>query len=99
MNYEVYKPKSEKEFTISISKNHFTLNKKLALKLNMSHVELSYDPLTKTIRISPSTNNNGLTVNKNKIGARGFLKYFDIQCRGKYHITFDENENVLYIRL
>ncbi|OPX90879.1 MAG: hypothetical protein A4E52_00693 [Pelotomaculum sp. PtaB.Bin013] len=99
MTYEVYKPTAEKEFTISISKNHFTLNKKLALKMNMSHVELSYDPLTKTIRISPSTNNNGLTVNRNKIGARGFLKHFNIQCKGKYHITIDENEKALYIRL
>ncbi|MCG9968869.1 hypothetical protein L9W92_12555 [Pelotomaculum terephthalicicum JT] len=99
MTYEVYKPKTEQDLTISISKNHLTLNKKLASKLNMSHVELAYDQLTKTIRIKPTVNDKGLTVNKNKIGARGFLKHFKIQCKGKYCTTFDENENALYIRL
>jgi len=99
MAFQVYKPKIEKESTVSISKNHLTLNKKLASRLNSSHVELAYDPETKTIRIRPSSNENGLIINKNKIGARGFFKHFNIQNKGKYNTSFDENEKAIYIRL
>jgi len=97
--FQVYKPKSEKESTVFISKNHLTLNKKLASQLNSSHVELAYDPVTKTIRIRPSSNENGLIINKNKIGAKGFFKHFNIQNKGKYNTSFDENEKAIYIRL
>ncbi|OPY57303.1 MAG: hypothetical protein A4E55_01699 [Pelotomaculum sp. PtaU1.Bin035] len=99
MAFEVYKPKIEKEATVSISKNHITLNKKLISRLNTSYVELAYDPDTKTIRIKTSTNENGLIVNKNRIGTRGFFKHFNIQNKGKYNTIVDENENAIYIYL
>lgn len=99
MAFEVYKPRFEKEATVAISKNHITLNKKLLDKFNTRYVELAYDPETKTIRIKPSVNESGLVLNKNKIGARGFFKHFNIEQKGKYSAVYNDNENALYVRL
>jgi len=99
MAFEVYKPFLEKETTIAISKNHLTLNKKLLDKLNTKYVELAYDRNTKTIRIKPSPNENGLVLNKNKIGAKGFFKHFNLAQKGKYNAVFDDNEKTLYINI
>ena len=98
MSFEVYKPRFEKESTVAVSKNHLTLNKQLAVKLDTSLVELAYDPDTKTIRIKPSNNENGLILNKNKIGAKGFFKHFNIDLKGKYCAVFDEKEKSVYVR-
>ncbi|MDD3653863.1 MAG: hypothetical protein PHO01_06735 [Desulfotomaculaceae bacterium] len=99
MAFEVYKPNNENGYIVSVSKNHLTLNKRLITKLNPSYVQLAYDSETKTIRIKPSSDESGLIVNKNKIGARGFFKHFKIQNKGKFNATYDENEKAVYIRL
>ena len=99
MAFEVYKPRFEKEVTVAISKNHITLNKKLLDKFNTRYVELAYDPETKLIRIKPSANESGLVLNKNKIGARGFFKHFNIEQKGKYGAVYNDNEKALYVRL
>lgn len=99
MAFEVYKPRFEKEATVAISKNHLTLNKKLMDKLNAKYIELAFDPDTRTIRIKPSSNENGLVLNKNKIGAKGFFKHFNIEQKGKYSAIYDDNEKVLYVRV
>ncbi|HHU86423.1 MAG: hypothetical protein ACOX86_06755 [Pelotomaculaceae bacterium] len=99
MAFEVYKPRIEKEATIAISKNHLTLNKKLLDKINTRYVELAYDPETRTIRIKPSTTDNGLVLNRNKIGARGFFKHFKIDQKGKYNVVYNEKEKALYIQI
>lgn len=99
MAFEVYKPRFEKEATVAISKNHLTLNKKLMAKLDTKYIELAYDPDTKTIRIKPSNNENGLILNKNKIGARGFFKQFNIEQKGKYSAVYEDNEKALYVRI
>lgn len=99
MAFEVYKPNNDKDYVVAISKNHLTLNKILTAKLNPSYVQLAYEPDTKTIRIKLSGDENGLIVNKNKIGARGFFKHFNIQNKGKYNATYDENEKAVFIRL
>ncbi len=98
MAFEVYKPRFEKEATVAISKNHLTLNKKLMDKLNTGYVELAFDPDTRTIKISASNNNNGLILNKNKIGARGFFKRFNIDKKGKYSAVYHDNEKAIYVR-
>ncbi|MDD2553527.1 MAG: hypothetical protein PHP51_03010 [Desulfotomaculaceae bacterium] len=98
MSFEVYKPRFEKEATVAISKNHLTLNKKLAEKFDTEYVELSFDKDTKTIRIKATDSKNGLILNKNKIGARGFFKHFNIQQKGKYNAVFDENEKAIYVK-
>lgn len=98
MSFEVYKPRFEKEATVAISKNHLTLNKKLVDKFDTEYVELAFDKDTKTIRIKASESENGLILNKNKIGARGFFKHFNIQQKGKYNAIFDENEKAIYVK-
>ncbi len=98
MSFEVYKPRFEKEATVAISKNHLTLNKKLVDRFDTEYVELAFDKDTKTIRIKASNGENGLILNKNKIGARGFFKHFNIQQKGKYNAVFDENEKAIFVR-
>ncbi len=98
MSFEVYKPRFDKETTVAISKNHLTLNKKLVERFDTGHVELAFDRDTKTIRIKASGGENGLILNKNKIGARGFFKHFNIQQKGKYSAVFDENEKAIFVR-
>ncbi|MCL6634741.1 MAG: hypothetical protein K6T29_03100 [Peptococcaceae bacterium] len=99
MAFEVYRSRLEKEAPAAISKNHITLNKKLLDRFNTKRVELAYDPDTNTIRIRPSTSESGLVLNKNKIGARGFFKHFNIQQKGKYNAVYNDNDKAIYIRL
>lgn len=99
MSFEVYKPRFEKESMVAVSKNHLTLNKRLAAKLATPLVELAYDPDTKTIRIKPTNNENGIILNKNKIGAKGFFKHFNIDLKGKYSAVFDEKEKNIFIKI
>ena len=99
MAFEVYKPRLEKEATIAISKNHLTLNKKLLDKFNTKYVELAYDPETRTILIKASNKDNGLILNRNKIGARGFFKHFKIEQKGKYSVVYNEKEKAFYIQI
>ncbi len=98
MSFEVYKPRFEKEATVAISKNHLTLNKKLVDKFDTNYVELAFDQDTKTIRIKASDSESGLILNKNKIGARGFFKHFNIVQKGKYNAVYNENENAVYVK-
>ena len=98
MSFEVYKPRFEKDATVAISKNHLTLNKKLVDRFDTEYVELAFDKDTKTIRIKASSSDNGLILNRNKIGARGFFKHFNIQQKGKYNAVFNENENAVYVK-
>ncbi|NQS75077.1 MAG: hypothetical protein HQP61_01350 [Peptococcaceae bacterium] len=98
MSFEVYKPRLEKEATVAISKNHLTLNKKLAEKFDTRYVELAFDRETNTIRIKAANGENGLVLNKNKIGARGFFKHFNIQQKGKYAAIFNEEEKTILVK-
>lgn len=99
MAFEVYTPYFEKEATVAISKNHLTLNKKLIELFDKKYVELAYDRNTKTIRIKPANSDTGLIISKNKIGAKGFLKYFNIEQKGKYPAVYDEKEKALLVKL
>lgn len=99
MAFEVYKPHLEKEATVAVSKNHLTLNKKLMGKLNTKYVELAYDPDTRNIRIKASNDENGLILNKNKIGAKGFFKHFNISQKGKYSAVYNDSEKSIFIQL
>lgn len=99
MAFEVYKPHLEKEATVAVSKNHLTLNKKLMGKINTKYVELAYDPDTRNIRIKASNDENGLILNKNKIGAKGFFKHFNINQKGKYSAVYNDSEKSIFIQL
>jgi pyruvate kinase len=49
--------------------------------------------------IITSTTDNGLVLNRNKIGARGFFKHFKIDQKGKYNVVYNEKETALYIQI
>ncbi|AEF95262.1 hypothetical protein Desca_2434 [Desulfotomaculum nigrificans CO-1-SRB] len=97
MPFEVYYPRSEN--FVSVSKNHITLNRNLAAKLNTDHVELAYDRDAKVIRITAAAPDSGLILNKTRIGAKGFLQYFGIESKGKFPATYNAEENSIYIQL
>jgi alkyl hydroperoxide reductase subunit AhpC len=50
-------------------------------------------------QIKASTTDNGLVLNRNKIGARGFFKHFKIDQKGKYNVVYNEKEKALYIQI
>ena len=96
MRFEVYYPRSENY--VSVSKNHITLSRNLAAKLNADHVELAFDRDSKTIKITASPD-SGLIFKNTRIGARGFLQYFGIESKGKFPANFNEEEKSIYIEL
>ncbi|AEG61619.1 hypothetical protein [Desulforamulus ruminis] len=97
MAFEVYYPRSENY--VSVSKNHITLNRNLAAKLNADHIELAYDRTAKVIRINAAAPDSGLILNKTRIGAKGFLQYFGIEAKGKFPATFNEEDKAILINL
>lgn len=97
MAFEVYKPRIKKGNVISLTKNHIVMKPDMIEKLDTNTVELAYDRDTSVIRISPAEPETGFSINKNKIGARGFFKYFEIDIKGKYPIKFDETEKVILV--
>lgn len=99
MPFEIYTPELEKAYTVALSKNHLTLNKKLLSKFSYKHVELGYDQGSRTIRVRPAVEGKGLILSGNKIGARGFFQHFNINQRGKYTVTLDEAGKTLYIKI
>lgn len=99
MAFEVYKPRIKKGNVISLTKNHIVMKTEMIEKLNASSVELAYDRESNIIRITPAEPETGFSINKNKIGARGFFKYFDIDRKGKYPVKFDDEEGSIYIDL
>lgn len=99
MAFEVYKPRIKKGNVISLTKNHIVMKPEMVERLNALSVELAYDRETNMIRIKPAEPETGFSINKNKIGARGFFKYFDIDRKGKYPVKFDEADGSFYIDL
>lgn len=97
MAFEVYKPRIKKGNVISLTKNHIVMKPDMIEKLDSNSVELAYDREKSIIRISPAEPETGFSINKNKIGARGFFKYFEIDSKGKYPIKFEEEEKVILI--
>lgn len=97
MAFEVYKPRIKKGNVISLTKNHIVMKPDMIENLDTNTVELAYDRETSVIRISPAEPETGFSINKNKIGARGFFKYFEIDIKGKYPIKFDEEEKTILI--
>lgn len=101
MAFEVYTPRgerAEKSLIVSLSKNSLVLNKIARTKLGEPEfIELAYDPETSIIRIKPTE--DGVSVKKTKVFARGFFKTFDITAKGKFKATYNEETNALYVSL
>jgi len=64
---------------------------------NPNNIELAYDKDNNLIRIKPAE--DGLTVKKTKVFAKGFLNYFKIEKKGKFNSMYNEEENALYVNL
>ncbi len=99
MAFEVYRPRLGKETLVTLSKNHLSLNKKLAAWFNAVYAELAYDVSGKTIRIRPGSAENGLKIKNNRIGARGFFKHFGITQTGRYNAVLDEQDKTIYVKI
>lgn len=100
MAFEIYKPRGErvkKQLIVSLSKNSVVLNKEARKKLQASKIELAYDKDINTIRIKAA--DDGQTIKKTKVFARGFFNHFQINKKGKFTARYDEKENALYVEL
>ncbi|MCG9967687.1 hypothetical protein L9W92_06425 [Pelotomaculum terephthalicicum JT] len=100
MAFEVYKPRGErvpKLPLVTISKNSIVLNKYARGKLNVSKVELAFDPDSSVIRIKASS--EGQNIKKTKVFGRGFFNHFGIAAKGKFHAEYDEKERALYVNI
>lgn len=100
MAFEVYKPRgerAEKLAIVSLSKNSLVLNKVAREKLNTDKIELAYDRDTNKIRIRASE--DGQTMKKTKVFAKGFFNHFDLNKKGKFAAEYDQDENALYVDL
>ncbi|TYO93352.1 hypothetical protein [Desulfallas thermosapovorans] len=99
MAFEVYKPRSSKDNVVAFTKHHIRLGVKLADKLKGDRVEVAYDRETQQLRIK-AVAEGGLLLNKNKIGARGIFKFFDLEGkRGNFDAEFNPEDKAIYVNL
>jgi hypothetical protein len=105
MSFEVYKPRSKgKEKTpkliVSLSKNSIVLAKPVREKLqHPEYLELAYDSESATIRIRPTTRDQGVPIQKSKISAKSFYDHFDVSIYGKFFAEYNSEEKALYVSL
>lgn len=100
MAFEIYKPRGERTERapiVTLSKNSLVMNKQAREKLNAGAIELAYDRDGNIIRIKASE--DGQSVKKTKVFAKGFYNHFGIEKKGKFKARYDENENALFVEL
>lgn len=97
--YDVYQPRSSRENLVALTKHHIRLSKKLIDKLGYERVEVAYNKKDNKLRIRGLAE-GGLILNKNKIGARGIFKYFDLEGKkGSYAAEYNEQEQAIFVDL
>nr|WP_243276648.1 hypothetical protein [Desulfallas sp. Bu1-1] len=97
--FEIYRPRSSRENVVALTKHHIRLSRKLVDKLGTDRVEVAYDRDSNKLRIR-GTEEGGLMLNKNKIGARGIFKYFDIEGKkGNFAADYNEKEKAIFVDL
>jgi len=95
--FEVYKPRSSKEDVVAFTKHHIRLGVKLVDKLGGDRVEVAYDRETRQLRIK-AVSVGGLLLNKNKIGARGIFRFFNLESKkGNYDARYDPEEEAIFV--
>jgi hypothetical protein len=105
MPFEVYKPRSkgkerEPKLIVSLSKNSIVLTKPVREKLqHPEYLELAYDNESATIRIRPSTKDQGMPIKNTKISAKSFYDHFNVSIYGKFFADYNTEENALYVSL
>ena len=98
MAFEVYVPRATNENRVSITKHHISLGRKLAGQLKGSKVEAAYDKDTNQLRIR-SVDDGGMVISKNKIGAKGIFKFFDIDVKGSFPAEYNQKDDAIYVKL
>jgi hypothetical protein len=105
MSFEVYKPRSKgkekkPKLIVSLSKNSIVLTKPVREKLqHPEYLELAYDNESATIRIRPTTRDQGIPIQKSKISAKNFYNQFNISIYGKFFADYNSEENAIYVSL
>lgn len=104
MDFQIYRPrtkaKEDPKPIVKLSKTTFILNKVAREQLNTpEYVELAFDKDTNTIRIRPSTVDDGNALKKTKVLAPGFFEDFEISSPGAYNAKYNQGENALYVNL
>ena len=105
MPFEVYKPRSkgkerEPKLIVSLSNNSILLNKPVREKLqHPEYLGLAYDNESATIRIRPTTRDQGIPIQKSKISAKSFYDHFNVSSYGKFFADYNSEENALYVSL
>jgi len=98
MAFEVYVPRAANDNAVTLTKHHIRIGNKLLGRLKGDKLEVAYDVETNKIRIK-GTDGPGLTVAKNKVGARGIFTYFNLDLKGRYEADFDEKQKAIYVDL
>lgn len=101
MAFEVYKPRgerAEKAPMISLSNTSIVLNNVAREKIQTERIELAYDNDLSMIRIK-AVEDGGILLKKTKVFGKGFFNQFNLNKKGKYVATFDEEEKALFVQL
>jgi len=105
MTFEIYRPRSRgkekmSKLIVSLSKNSIVLTKPAREKLQYpEYLELAYDKDSATLRIRPSSRDQGIPVKKTRIAAKSFYDHFNISIYGKFFADYNSEENALYVSL
>ncbi|SFH42418.1 hypothetical protein SAMN05660649_05153 [Desulfotomaculum arcticum] len=68
-------------------------------QVRADNVEIAYDKETNKLRIQ-DVDDGGMRVTKNKIGARGIFKYFNIgEVKGSFAADYNADDNAVYVDL
>jgi len=96
--FETYKPRSSNENSVAITKHHIRIGNKLASQIKGDRIEIAFDKDSNTLRIQGT--NEGMKVTKNKIGARGIFKYFNLEeTKGNFTAEYNADDNAVYVDL
>ncbi len=102
--FEVYRPRArkdakEKDPAIKISKQSIVLDKNARGLLNADSIELAYDRDNNIIRLAKTDNDQGITLKKTKLFAKGFLIHFEIEAKGKFAANYNQEQHALFAKL
>lgn len=99
MAFEVYIPRSSNDNKVALTKHHIRLGNGMIKHLTTDRVEVAYDRSSGKLRIK-SVEDGGIKLSKNKIGAQGIFKYFDLrEKKGTYPAEYNEKEKAIYVNL
>lgn len=96
--FEVYIPRASSNNLVTLTKHHIRIGSNLLSQLNGEKTEIAYDRQSNKLRIK-GTNESGMKIGNNKIGARGVFAYFGIDIKGSFPADFNDKENAIIVDL